>query len=116
MQSIGYWLDRSLGIQKSIRIETIPTVLLLYIALGLELYNVNDFYDFARLVNPSILDMRERCYVLLVITGMLRLWAYEYREHSLWCGVIYAKVSIIATVVFAATFAIKPITYLFYSV
>ncbi len=94
-------------------LESIWSLLLLYIVIGLEVFNLSQFYIVAKAVDPEIIFIRDVNFIILVLLCCTRLIIYEVvAEWSEQWYNFYQTVSIASISWVFITFMIKPVTYI----
>ena len=94
-------------------LESIWSLLLLYIVIGLEVFNLSQFYIVAKAVDPEIIFIRDVNFIILVLLCCTRLIIYEVvAEWSEQWYNFYQTVSIASICWIFVTLMIKPITYI----
>lgn len=94
-------------------LESIWSLLLLYIVIGLEVFNLSQFYIVAKAADPEIIFIRDVNFIILVLLCCTRLIIYEVvAEWSEQWYNFYQTVSIASISWVFITFMIKPITYI----
>ena len=94
-------------------LESIWSLLLLYIVIGLEVFNLSQFYIVAKAVDPEIIFIRDVNFIFLVLLCCTRLIIYEVvAEWSEQWYNFYQTVSVASISWVFITFMIKPVTYI----
>ena len=94
-------------------LESIWSLLLFYIVIGLEVFNLSQFYIVAKAVDPEIIFIRDVNFIILVLLCCTRLIIYEVvAEWSEQWYNFYQTVSIASISWVFITFMIKPVTYI----